>query len=248
MRLVYNAIVLTLLILPNIADADSVMLLGDDVTWSSSLSTPLPYLIKVKSDDSSDEMWAWQLKLQVVRSAGATGTLEFNAAMKPPAYLFGDDSYGIFPTSFEASDTTEPINDLTFQGVLVPSAWTNLLIVELVASSNASGRFDILALPGEYDGSAWFGSDLASGAFVNVPFGEGAVAVGSVTIGSAVPEPSSFSLFAAAGGGLLVLILSAGCRGKVTASQNCGTLVAARPDPRHDGSVCTVLEGRRDLQ
>lgn len=206
MRATIVAIVLAFWMAGNLQGGE-IALIGDDAVWPSLSGTSPDYFFKVKSDTGLEEMWAWQLKLQVAPQADAVGTVGFKSAGEPPDYLFADNSLGIYPTTFPESDVLGPIMDASFPGEIVPSVFTNLLQVTFEVSPGAQGRFDILALPGEHN-TMWVSDDFdVTHYFANIPFEGSPAFIGSVTIGAAAaptPEPSCLGLAAVGAAAVLL--------------------------------------------
>jgi hypothetical protein len=177
-------------------------------------TTSSPLLTNVSSNTGTDVMSAWMFVLTIQPEAGATGTLTFanppvgaSSPPNPPNYIFGGDGFGINATntgglSLESDDT-----DVNFPGgatvPLSPSS-ANLLAIQFLASSDASGLFDIVAtLNGSL--SLWLDDTGSPRDFANAPDGSdfviGVVKVtpqggGGVT---PVPEPSTLALLALGG-------------------------------------------------
>ena len=80
-------------------------------------------------------------------------------------------------------------------GVPVPgSPGANLLQMDFLASSNASGLFGIYAVEGAAN-TQWTDPTVTTQFFTNVPDGTGMVLIGEVLVtGQAVPEPSSLGM------------------------------------------------------
>ncbi len=175
-------------------------------------TTSGPMLVNVVSNNfPNDIMAAWQFVLAIAPETGASGTLTFQdpgAGMtfptNPTNYVFGSNGLGITAintnsgSSLSAFDFLNPSASL---GVPVPgSPGANLLQMDFLASSNASGLFGIYALEGAQN-TIWTDSNANTQYFTNVPSGAGMVEIGQVLISaSAVPEPSSFwMMFSALG-------------------------------------------------
>jgi hypothetical protein len=166
-----------------------------------------PMLLDIVSDNPpNDVMAAWSIQLAIVADAGATGTLMFQdpATGTPPNpanYVFGGSGLGILATNggtqLSANDFFDPSIG---PGAPVPGTpGANLLQVDFLASSNASGLFGIYAVEGAA-GTQWTDANLNTQLFTNVPDGTGLVRIGEVLVQlSAVPEPSSLVLLGIAG-------------------------------------------------
>ena len=84
--------------------------------------------------------------------------------------------------------------------VVPGSPGANLLQMDFLASSNASGLFGIYAVEGAGN-TVWADSTYNTQYFTNVPEGASMVLIGQVDI-AVVPEPSSFCLLALGGAAL----------------------------------------------
>jgi hypothetical protein len=163
-------------------------------------TTSGPMVVTVVSDNPpNDVMAAWQFQLEIVPEAGATGTLTFQdpatgPAANPSNYIFGSNGFGISVTN---SGSELSANDFFFNptvgtGAAVPgSPGANLLQMDFLASSNASGLFGVSAVEGSLN-TVWADSGGNSQFFTNVPNGTDLVEIGEVLVTTAVPEPSSF--------------------------------------------------------
>ncbi len=166
-------------------------------------TTSGPMLVNVVSDNPpNDIMAAWNVQLEILPDSGASGTLTFHdpasasASPPPPNYVFGGNGFGIEVinggSTLIANDFFDPS---VGPGVSVPgSPGANLLQMDFLASSNASGLFGIFAVEGQ--GTTWSDPNLNTLFFTNVPDGTGTVRIGEVLIaqGKSVPEPSSLVL------------------------------------------------------
>jgi PEP-CTERM motif len=164
----------------------------------SSGTTSGPMLVDVVSDNpGQDIMAAWAFELAIVPAAGASGTLTFHdpatmSPSNPPNYIFGGNGLGIMATN---NGSTLSANDFfvgTGTGSVVPgTAGANLLQIDFLASSDATGLFGIYALEGVAL-TQWTDGNANTQMFTNVPNVSGAmVRIGDVLIAQVVPEPSS---------------------------------------------------------
>jgi hypothetical protein len=181
---------------------------GTPLTMSAG-TTSGPMLVNVVSGNpSNDVMAAWNFQLEIIPESGASGTLTFQdpATGTPPIplnYIFGSNGLGIAVTNggstLSANDFFDPTVGL---GVSVPgSPGANLLQMDFLASSNASGLFGIFAVEGAAM-TQWTDPNLNTQFFTNVPDGTGMVQIGEVLVPlalSSVPEPSSLTLLGLAG-------------------------------------------------
>ena len=173
---------------------------GTPLTMSAG-TTSGPMLVDVVSDNPpNDIMAAWNFKLEIIPDSGASGTLTFQDPATgtppiPPNYVFGSNGIGIATTNggstLSANDFFNPSVGI---GVPVPgSPGANLLQMDFLASSNASGLFGVYAFEGAAS-TQWSDSNLTTQFFTNVPDGTGLVRIGDVLVQHAVPEPSSLVL------------------------------------------------------
>lgn len=175
-------------------------ILGDDLVWDP-LSSPVMTIgiNRTSADPQVDLLAGWSLRLSIVPDAGASGTLEFNAATLPSVdYPLTGVSGGlggsVSGTSLFAFD-----DDTSFDGVTISAGGNNLLDLDFSSPDGALGLFRIFATPGLGD-TQWSDAGFNDQQFANVPFSGGAVEIGSVT---AIPEPNSLALcglFAVLGG------------------------------------------------
>jgi hypothetical protein len=167
-------------------------------------STSRSMFVNVISDNpGQDVMSAWGIGLVIMPEGSTNGTVTFqdpatSMLVNPPTnYIFGSDGFGISATN---GGNTLSANDFYIgsgSGTVVPNASpANLLEMDFLASSNASGLFGIYAY--EYSispqGKAltqWTDGNENTVLYENVPGGLGTVLIGEVMIPQSVPEPSS---------------------------------------------------------
>jgi hypothetical protein len=148
-------------------------------------------------------MSSWNFQLMIAPESGATGNVTFQdptgmSAPNPTNYVFGSNGLGIAlypnntPTVLGANDFFDPNVGV---GAIVPgNPGANLLQMDFLASSNASGLFGIYAVKGSAV-TQWTDGGFSTLFFTNVPDGSGLVLIGEVKIvGQSVPEPSSLGL------------------------------------------------------
>jgi hypothetical protein len=165
-----------------------------DIQWNPASSSPvMVFGIENATSPPIDRLYGWQLGLEIVPGPGATGTLRFKTATVPDSYVLAGLTGG--PTPLSAPAATIPVigdADLVqFTGALVASSGKNFLKVDFDVLPGTSGLFFIRAVPDLINGSNWYSGDFTARDFENVPFGGGAVSLGSVNI---VPEPSTVIL------------------------------------------------------
>lgn len=156
----------------------------------------------VSNNPPNDIMAAWQFVLVIAPEAGATGNLLFQNSAMPSNYIFDSHNLGIV-TSISNNGSQLSANDFDANfGTVVPGTpGANLLQVDVLASANASGHFGIFAVPGLAN-TVWTDSTFTTQLFSNVPASGPNVLIGDVLVqpsSSAVPEPSSMTLFALGG-------------------------------------------------
>lgn len=193
------------LCLAGVASGGDIRVAGQDVDWSPSGQPSLHYVVAVENVTvPHDRLLGWQLSLKAVPATGSTGTLQFNSIGKPPNYVLGDGAMGItFPDFSPPSTTTGLVFDDVSPAVAVAETGQNLVDLEVVSNS-ALGRFDIMMLPGEFDGSCWISEDVQLKEFYGAPLTGPPVRIGSITV-LPVPEPAS--------GVLIVTAVAAGVMG-----------------------------------
>jgi hypothetical protein len=165
-------------------------------------STSGPMLVNIASDNApNDVMAAWNITLTIIPDAGARGTVAFQdpatgTSANPSNYIFGVNGLGIAVVN---NGSTLSANDFFMgiaPGVSVPGTpGANLLQMDFLASSNASGLFGIYASEGAAL-NEWTDGNGNAQLFTNVPDGSGLVLVGSALISGVVPEPTSLVLLA----------------------------------------------------
>ena len=138
--------------------AANLTLLSDAPVGSPLVITPLDagasLLLSVTNDTIADPpgefLTAWQLRLEIVADAGATGTVDFNAATKPTGYLLDEVGHnGPIVTSSGDRLFAQDFNIPDSGGVQVPNApGANLLSITFSPSADAQGTFGVFALDG----------------------------------------------------------------------------------------------------
>ncbi len=175
--------------------------MGSPLIMSAGSTSGSMFVNVVSDNPPNDIMAAWQFNLMIAPEAGASGTLIFQdpasgTPSNPPNYVFGSNDFGISVTNgmsqLSANDFFDPSVGV---GAPVPgSPGANLLQMDFLASSNASGLFGIYALEGPAN-TFWNDPNFNELYFTNVPNGTGMVLIGEVLIsGASVPEPSSLGL------------------------------------------------------
>lgn len=182
---------------------------------SNSAGTPLtaasgttsgPMFVTIWSDNPpQDIMAAWNIQLEIVSISSTTGTLTFQdpatgTPSNPTNYIFGTGGLGIAAANngnvLSANDFFDPTAGL---GVAVPGgAGANLLELDFLSSSNASGLFGIYADQGAAH-TQWTDNSFTTRYYTNVPDGTATILIGEVLVASpgtpVVPEPTSLALF-----------------------------------------------------
>lgn len=180
---------------------------GTPLTMSSGTTSGLMYVNVLSDNPPNDVMAAWQVQIKIDPLAGAVGTLTFQdpatgQAPNPSNYIFGSNDVGITATNgggtLSANDFYSNPTDPNSLGAIVPgSPGANLLQMDFLASSNASGLFGIYADEGAAN-TQWTDATVTTRFFTNVPDGTGTVLIGEVQVtaggNQAVPEPSSLTL------------------------------------------------------
>jgi hypothetical protein len=177
---------------------------GSPLTMAAGSVSGTMSLSVVSNNPAQDVMAAWNVHLEVIADAGATGTLTFQdpatgTPPNPPSYVFGANGLGIAATN---SGSQLSANDFFDPGVgpgaTVPAPGANLLLMDFLASAGASGLFGVYALQGAAL-TQWTDGGQTTQFFTNVPDGTGAVRIGEVLVTRAVPEPSSLVMLGLAG-------------------------------------------------
>jgi hypothetical protein len=166
-----------------------------DIQWDPTQTSPIMDIGLENTTGTTDNLCGWQLGLELVPDAGATGTLRFKSVSIPGSYIFAGGSVGLSPPFSVPSNIINVISDASsfLSGVPVPSSGTNLLQFDFDASLNPSGLFHIMAVP-SLTRSNWYSADASTRYYYNVPLAGGAKSLGSVTV---VPEPSIIILLLA---------------------------------------------------
>ncbi len=163
------------------------------------------FFVTVVGNGTPNDMADWQFRLVIVPDAGATGTLTFKdpttgAAPNPTNYVFDGHGAGIVATNSNGGLQLDANDFDNNNGTVVSTSGANLLRVDFLASSNASGLFGIYAVRGSAftlwdDGLSPTNPQF----FTNVPSGSGMVRIGDVRVlqaaSTSVPEPSALALF-----------------------------------------------------
>jgi len=163
-------------------------------------SGPMLVSVVVADAHSPNDMAAWQFTLEIAREAGATGTVTFQDPMTtmtgapPNDYIFGASFAGIFATNTGNQLSANDFYTELTGGVVPGPTDSNLLQMDFLASTDASGLFGIYVLEGAAN-TVWTNGEnpLENQYFSNVPDGTGSVLIGEVLISQAVsvPEPST---------------------------------------------------------
>ncbi len=196
-------IVLVLLFTPLTTRAASISLVIDSLSGG-----PLTMLPNTTSDESllsvqndtfpnsiGEFLSGYQVALQIVPQAATTGSVTFASPVtgsllaEPANYVFSSvDNLGLDATN---SGDELFLFDLDLSATDVPTApGNNIAAMTFLASSDAVGLFDIVAIPGAAN-SVWTDDFFRSRDFANVPAIGGPVVIGQIMV---VPEPSGLSL------------------------------------------------------
>jgi|SRR5579862_1727227 len=169
-------------------------------------TTSGPMLVSVASDNPpNDVMAAWTIKLEIIANGGATGALTFQdpvtgTSANPANYVFAGNGLGIAATNGGSTLTANDFFDPgAGSGASVPGTpGLNLLRMDFLASSNATGLFGIYAVEGTAN-TQWTDSNFTTHFYSNVPDGTSTVRIGDVLVNAGVgppatPEPSTLVL------------------------------------------------------
>lgn len=198
MRCLFGSLCLTILLI-NSAWADTLILVGTDVEWSSKTELSPTYYVSISNENGGvvDRLASWQLTLVIQHGVGAKGDLYFNSADLPENYLLDGDSLvqaGVVEPPPISPGTVFFFDNVPFGsfGNEVPAS-AALLKLDFYASENAAGVFEIAVVTGR--NSLWGSYDTSNPeiAFGNVPLDDiGPVVIGSVNV--LIPEPHGFLL------------------------------------------------------
>lgn len=185
--------------------AAGMRITGQELAWTASEASP-QFVVGVQNAlGTSQPLVAWGLGLEVVPTAGATGTLKFKSILPP------DSNYALFglgvggqilsatqnPTVFDPPTASfNNVGDFDFgpnTGKRIPAGpGLNLAVFDFVASPDASGIFNIRAFADGLLASYWVNPAGDTNPFANVLFGQQLV-IGNITVsapasGSATPS------------------------------------------------------------
>jgi hypothetical protein len=177
---------------------------GSPLLMTSDTTSDLMSVIVSSDNPFQDVMSAWNFQLEIVGNSSSTGTLTFNNPVtgtppNPSNYVFGADGIGIFAinggTVLSANDFFNPINGAGVSGIVS----ANLLQMNFLASSDASGVFGIYADQGAAT-TQWTDGNFTTQFFSNVPDGTGMVLIGEVEVSpngiiQVIPAPPSIASF-----------------------------------------------------
>lgn len=159
-----------------------------------------PFTVSIIDTDlaSPDALLGWQLSLQVIGGPGATGTVGFVPAQLPQNdYLLDGVNFGLtqIPSAVQFANDSLLAFDFDSRpatsGVIVPgNSGAPVLELRLQASPDASGPFEVVAIPGAGN-SEFTNPSLLPTEFGNLPAGAGPVSFGTIT---AIPEPSAATI------------------------------------------------------
>lgn len=149
------------------------------------------------SQIDSQLIGGWILDLAIVKpDTGATGTLHFDVVKKPTSdYILEPPPSTLGVSEISFTDTTanfwDYISGSPF-GKAIPAS-SNFLELSFKSPDNATGTFEIVAMPGL---SLWTDVDEMVVLFTNVPEEGAPVVIGTVTI---IPEPATLGSLAMGG-------------------------------------------------
>ena len=139
------------------ARAGLVLDTGQTLSWNTSIESSPTFNVSVSNPGGAvtDPVTAWALGLAIAPEAGATGAVSFAMFTQPSNYLFNGDSFGMFegvansPVQLLVSDSSVD------NGVVVPDAGLNLLVLTFSVSAGTTGKFDIVTYGDPFQGSSW---------------------------------------------------------------------------------------------
>ena len=187
--------------------ADSFTVRGENTNWVHEPGDSLQYLIGIENLSSSSALLLlWDLNLTIrPASTQTTGNLFIVNAYQPSQnYLLKGRTDGIAPPFSGPANSIDLIGDVDNQyvGVPVPNIGKYLLELDLQASDNAQGQFNIEVQP-QTSTSYWqtlddiFSEPPNIRAFDNLPFESSSpITIGIIMVQS-VPEPSSIAILSA---------------------------------------------------
>jgi hypothetical protein len=203
-RKIFLALSLLLAHFPLVSQADCFSVVWENTNGVHVPGTTLNYLIGIENaNESSDLLVLWDLNLTITpASTQTTGNLFIANAYQPHEnYLLDGITSGLEPSFNGPANSINQIGDMDGQliGVSVPKKGKYLLELDLQATDDAQGLFNIEIQPQETS-AYWATTDdiLAdppkSRAFDNLPFESSApITIGTVKIQN-VPEPSSIAV------------------------------------------------------
>ena len=177
--------------------ADLVVQLDGSVPYlPGGISDPFSVSVFDSSPTSEDRLLGWQLRFQIVRQGGATGTVSFADPQLPSSdYLLDGVNFGISRVFASNNFANDEILIFDFDsrpattGVVVPGSVSRLVDLRLQASSDANGVFELRAVGGAGN-SEFTGSNLQATEFDNLAAGTN-LGLANVT---AIPEPGSLTV------------------------------------------------------
>ena len=211
---VFLAMSLLLAHLPVESRVDGFSIVGENTNWAHLSGTTLNYLIGIENPNESTELLVlWDLNLTITpASTQTTGNLFIANAYQPSEnYLLEGFTSGLAPPFNDPANSINQIGDADSQfiGVPVPIKGKCLLKLELQASDNTQGLFNIEVHPLETS-AYWattddiFADPPRNRAFDNLPFeSDFPVTIGTVLVQN-VPEPSSITILS---GGISCLLI-----------------------------------------